>query len=434
MRSHPFIRTAMALALVVLGAAGMARSQSMQILNAKSGDALDYPLAFLYGSTTAQATEVKVGGIVWPVRGGHFKALVRLKPGVNDIAFEFGAVKETFTLRFMPKVNPKFVRVVYFLGSDQDGAFESPAGMPNQVADAVARIKLASLLMQTFYAESWKRTVESVRGTQGLAKKTFRLETDANGEPIIHVVKSTQRTAAQWRAIASNTAYGQAHTEIRSKLGGSATYKQAVIMGFSNRQHYVDQTAAGTGVAWGGGSLNGSGNGATSGCTLYAWAPTLEGFVGAFTNKTVPEAGLCRDWNKATYMGNYSTTLGGWYHEIGHTFGLGHTAYGIMSGQIDQIYRFFMIEDVSRNNQVLSPANELPNTWWHSSEVGTPDSDYFTVTPFSSAIRIGVNGRVEAARAVPFSGVLCAGGSSCYSLDGRNLGSLRSVPNFPALP
>ncbi|HKP96294.1 MAG TPA: hypothetical protein VJ385_11090 [Fibrobacteria bacterium] len=393
----------------------------MKILNALPSETLEYPLAFLYGSAALDSGTVKVDGISWPVRNGHFKVLAKLKPGLNDLAFDFGSAKESFAVRYQPKSNPKYVRLVYFLGSDQDGSFPAPAGMPNGVAEAVARIKLGGLLMQTFYAESGKRTTEAVNGSRGLQKRTFRLELDADGEPVVHVVKSVRRTAAEWRAQPSNTAYGEVHDEIRKILGNEGTFKQAVIMGFSNRDHYVAQKAAGTGVAWGGGSRDGSGNGATTGCTLYAWAPSLAEFVPAFSNRRVPEASLCRDWDYATYMGNYSTTLGGWFHEIGHTFGLGHTDYGIMSPQIDKVNRFFMIEDAIRKNEYLLPEKELPNTWWYTSQTSMWQGDFFATQP--AALAYGGaeprQGAFPAESGAGFHGWRWERGG--YSLDGRTV-------------
>ena len=419
------------LALPALTLIAMVQAQAnvpldLQILNLKSGQAIDYPLAFVYGKTTHAGSSISVNGIPWPIAGGQFKALVKLRPGRNSVVLNVAGDSAVFPLQYQPKTNTRFMRLVYFLGSDQYGDFEAPAGMPNKVEDAVARIRLAGLLMQTFYAETGARMAKTVLGQADAPLKTFRLELDSNEEPIVHVVTSKTHTAAQLRAMRSTASYPLAHDQIHAQLGGG-TLKQAVIMGFSNKVYYEAQAANGDGSAWGGGSLDGSGDGGTTACNLYAWAPSLAEFMGAMTNTKAPEAGLCRDWNFGTYFQNYSLTVGGWFHEMGHTFGLGHTSAGIMSADIGVTFRFFLIQDPVNKQKVYAPDTEKPDLWWDRSQASMWAGAYFKVEPVSmrpylARTRVGSDA----------GGASIAAGS--WRLDGKRVGITVSPPKFSRLP
>jgi hypothetical protein len=69
---------------------------------------------------------------------------------------------------------------------DADGSFEAPPGVAND--EGVARKKLAfnARLLQTFTAQDLYK--------HGFGHRTFKLEENAEGEPLIHVFTSSLTT------------------------------------------------------------------------------------------------------------------------------------------------------------------------------------------------------------------------------------------------
>eukprot|EP01087_Luapelamoeba_hula_P016945 TRINITY_DN5273_c0_g1_i1.p1 TRINITY_DN5273_c0_g1~~TRINITY_DN5273_c0_g1_i1.p1 ORF type:complete len:784 (-),score=87.02 TRINITY_DN5273_c0_g1_i1:97-2418(-) len=123
----------------------------------------------------------------WPIVQGHFKVLALLSEGPNTISFSAGRYAHTLKVVYNPAVGAnttgKFVRMVYLVAKGEDGSFQVPNGVPNDLNEAVQRLKLGALLMQTFCAESMKR--------HGLGRRTFTLEMDdEDGLPKVTIFHS----------------------------------------------------------------------------------------------------------------------------------------------------------------------------------------------------------------------------------------------------
>ena len=92
--------------------------------------------------------------------------------GANTIRASVERVSKsvTFTPTFRPFVNTNgMVRVVYFLPSDRPARPDRVAALRQLIKDA-----------QQFYADEMHR--------HGFGRKTFTIETDANGEPVVHQI------------------------------------------------------------------------------------------------------------------------------------------------------------------------------------------------------------------------------------------------------
>lgn len=135
------------------------------------------------GSITVSNTSLSNSRpIVWPVINGAFKVLVKLKVGENVIQFIHEAqVLVVTVIRYLPELD-YFVRPVYIICCDHDGTFQGPDDEDCSVQSALDRIKLASMLLQTFTAEKMK--------DHGFGHKTFLLETDQDNEPLCHIFRS----------------------------------------------------------------------------------------------------------------------------------------------------------------------------------------------------------------------------------------------------
>ena len=81
----------------------------------------------------------------------------------------------------------RFVRVVYIKCSDSDGSFEAPPGVANNVEVAAKKLAFNSRLLQTFTAQDLYQ--------HGFGHRTFKLEENSEGKPMINVFTSSLTTA-----------------------------------------------------------------------------------------------------------------------------------------------------------------------------------------------------------------------------------------------
>ena len=118
-----------------------------------------YLTGFSFDSTVAEVTG----------NGTHFCGVVDCQP--NKQRSDLYRIRR-YARSFTADLNvgePRTVRLIYFLPNDR----------PYQ-AEVVQRMKEVILTVQTFYAEQME--------AHGYGRRTFRVETDAQGEPIVHRV------------------------------------------------------------------------------------------------------------------------------------------------------------------------------------------------------------------------------------------------------
>ena len=157
----------------------------------------------------------------WPVCASHFKALIHLSPGPNDIRLDFSSPKllsngssqslhtSAFRINFLPLANSPPLHLVILLGKDSPGTFDAPPERlrreGNDIEIAVRKYRMAGHLWAAFTAESMYRN--------GFGRRSFRFEEEwqrgtlskrdletgqMRSEAKVHVVRS-RRTVAEIR-------------------------------------------------------------------------------------------------------------------------------------------------------------------------------------------------------------------------------------------
>jgi hypothetical protein len=334
-----------------------ASALSVVVTNVTEGETLPHPIALLVGTADAAGSEITIGtdaeALPWPLDDGRFTAMVRLAPGDNEITFAAEGRADTFSLRYEPQDNPRFVRLIYILAADGDGSFQGPPAEPADQASAIARIALAGEMLQTFVAESMVR--------EGHGRRTFRLVTGTDGRPEVLVHRSSLTTA-------------EAHAEdglalwshFYGEFGGLPDRGISIdvaVMAFS-RYDATRRTLRGH-TALGGGRL-----GLFGSASLHTWAESLDQVTERFTDETVVDGTLLHDDSagRQRYWSNYATTLGATIHELGHCLSLPHPRAGstIMSRGFDYINRWFVGREpasaTSRAIESITPDNQ---PGWH---------------------------------------------------------------------
>lgn len=332
---------------------------TVTVENLAPNERLRHPLALLNGTALPTLSNViaETGGTSreWPASAGRFKALVPLAPGPNVVTLTAAGVQHRLELEYQPIDNIRFVRLVYVVAADGDGRFDAPAGEPNDVESATRRIATAAELMQTFTAE--KLHVE------GLGRRTFRLQRDASGRPIVEIFK-TSLTTEQARGMDGLSLWKHFYGELGA-LPDRAASIDVVIMSMTHYDPVQKKALAHT--ALGGGRLGLFGSG-----TLHTWAESLDEVVSRFSDdRLIVTTQLFDDSAyRGTYWANYATGIGATLHELGHCLSLPHPANGkgIMSREFDHFNRAFMVrEPQSKVSSSIDPVLQAHEIGWDRS-------------------------------------------------------------------
>jgi hypothetical protein len=133
--------------------------------------------------------------LAWPVFNGHFKALVLLKPGRNNIRLKYFDGSLTLVLCYEVPDTSLFVRPVYVKCCDDDGEFQGLKDQDCSVSSAQRRISLGAKLLQTFTAEKLNE--------HRFGYRTFVLANDLHSQPECEVFTS-RLTVKQAHSMCSN--------------------------------------------------------------------------------------------------------------------------------------------------------------------------------------------------------------------------------------
>ncbi|MBI2299612.1 MAG: hypothetical protein HYU66_11840, partial [Armatimonadetes bacterium] len=313
---------------------------AITVTNLRPGETLRYPVALLSGTAQGERLEVvnrdnprPGGAIAAAVVDGRFKALVELRQGDNHLAL--AAAGETLELRltYRPATSPYHVSLVYLTGSE--GETKYPTQLDGDRFDYVPRLRTAARLMQTFTAE--------VMHDAGYGRQTFALETDADGEPVVHTVAYPE-PAAELRRRDPGEQWGRTLRFLGSRFDYEHT-KVLVMNGF------VAYDAA-TKRALGHTALGGGPQAVFSNNALCAWPASLADVPRAFGDATpVDDTRVADDTAyRGTLWSLAATGIGAWLHELGHTFGLPHSPDGrcIMARGFDWLNRTFVVTEAPR--------------------------------------------------------------------------------------
>ncbi len=307
------------------------------LTNLEPNEQLRYRLALLVGTTDAEVESIIVSNPPdspreWPTSGGYFKALVPLREGDNALRLWAGGVEQRVDLRYQESENPRFVRLVYVMAADGDGRFDAPSGEPNDLESAKRRFATAAELMQTFTAEKLN--------AEGLGRRTFRLERDAQGAPVVETFDSIL-TLAGSRAMDGNALWSHFYGEL-SGLPRRDQSIDVVLMSMTTWDPTTKAPLAHT--ALGGGRLGLFGTGA-----LHTWAQSLDEVVERFSDARSIDTEVLFDdsGHRGRHWSNFATGVGATLHELGHCLSLPHPANGkgVMSREFDHFNRAFMVRE-----------------------------------------------------------------------------------------
>uniref|UniRef100_A0A224YLT2 Metalloprotease n=1 Tax=Rhipicephalus zambeziensis TaxID=60191 RepID=A0A224YLT2_9ACAR len=344
---------------------------AFRVTNHKPGDVLHYPLVLLCGVCSAEssATSVSVANLSgpcpdqftpWPTTNGAFKVIVQLARGRNDLVLKHDGDCQTFTLFFEPVLHHQcnFVRLVYVTCPDapQDGNFQGPEEEDCSIESARSRIGLGMQILQMVMAETL--------AASGIGHKSFCLECTEGGGPVVHVFKSELRYG-EARAMMSEDIWNHVATELmNSKLRDGDRCKFVAFLSWTRYQgdgvrptthsEVMKRVSGHVMVGAGGLALCGTG-------CLYTWAQNVDELSWRlYDTRCVDHLRFMDDSNyRGTLSACYSSTLGGVLHELGHTFGLGHTTDGIMGHgfhDISCIYTVSTDDSEMVANYVSAPA------------------------------------------------------------------------------
>ena len=304
---------------------------AMAVDNFKNGESIQYSAPLIIGTlpdATADSVTLINTSSKRPTREmkglankGKFKVLADLVPGANDLTITAGTKTTKLKLNFVPQTSKRAVRAIYYTDNTGDAKLASPD--PNDKQDVVGRLGTAMLLMQSFTADRMSQ--------HGYGRKTFNVELDAEGRPLVFIVKGHQEP---------NTGYNDG--SISRAIATQASRPHT---------HYLVMLGRGCGYT----AIGGNGKAIMGGDTIYTWPSSIQTAQAAFMDATPIDSGkfhvdaIGRD----TYWANSSTTIGACLHEIGHSFGLPHSMDGlcIMTRGHDHFNRFFtLVEPPSKAN------------------------------------------------------------------------------------
>lgn len=341
----------------------------LEVINLADGDVLPNPLCLL--RVTGTPDDVNIATITnfsdnrsnestFNVNCNEFNALILLNVGNNCLKIVCGYEELIINVEYEPITNPRFVRIVYITCLNEE-KFQGPKDIDRNINSAIKRIRTGILLLQTFLAETLM--------TEGLGRKTFRLERDKEGYPVVHVLQ-LPLTISEAQKLSEERLWEIVAMQI---LSSYLADKKCKYVAFFNGTRFLNpekkvfngekemmKNVKGQ-VSLGGGGLALVGTGA-----LYTWASDISGIIKGFMNNSPIDSNTLMDFSagRGTWGACFGTHLGSVMHELAHTMDLGHTSYGIMERGFEDLHIFFtkakIVEDhlteSSYNKSTLKPS------------------------------------------------------------------------------
>lgn len=337
----------------------------IHVTNVCEGDVLAHPLVLLEGFVSDLPALQLMGeelyldvrldaarGCFWPVTAhtGKFKALVLLPaPGKYALTLRVcgqhhggipaapGTLPERlFVIEYVPVVTRYVVRFYYqkCIDADTEG-FDAPPGVDNSDQTAIDKIRFNALIMQMMTAEMFHDA--------GLPRRTFAMEFAADGLPMVRPLTSTF-TNATARSIHDQDLIRLVHEDIDAyglDTHDELEFKHAVILGCSKYNPATQKPEGHT-------ALGGERVGVFGSCGLHTWPRHLGDLTSCCLNNNKVDTTRLMDDScyRGTFWANYATGIGAFLHELGHTFGLGHSDTGIMGRGFDDLNRLLCAYEI----------------------------------------------------------------------------------------
>ena len=349
--------------------------------NFENGEAVHFDLPLLKGTAPdSQNIVIENNGSTteWSVNNGRWRAFVPLQEGENNLVLmNSDGNSTTFTLNYLPVDNGKVVRLVYLLGSDSTGEFDAPAGVPNTLDDAIPRLQLAGRMMQSLMAE--------LIAEKGASRQTFSLLRQPDLTPVVDTVISPL-TVSELRSMDGIPLWFH-FKELMQDLPDRNNIIDLAIIADTHFDPAINPNVplAHTALALFPLALFGSGS-------IHSWPATVDSIEARFTDPRMtepflfPEFGRCNDCAGETsrpYWSNATTSLGAAFHELGHTFGLGHPQPeeipNIMNRGFDYLNRAFITFEPGHG--AIDPETDIMPRWSDSSLAILQSSPWIKLAP-----------------------------------------------------
>ncbi|ETP43216.1 hypothetical protein F442_09982 [Phytophthora nicotianae P10297] len=283
-----------------------------------------------------------VGSVCWPVvrESGHFKAFVHIShPGKFNIHLRIANATYQLRVRFEPQKTKWIVRFHYQKPSDSYQGFDAPSGVDNSDSDACQRLKFNAMVLQSTIAELFHRA--------GFARKTFAVELDADGFPVVNVLHSNH-TISQARRMTDSQLLTHLTEDIQAaeaqnlkgytKPSTASRVKHVVLLGgphFDPRVHKVSNYR----------ELVGGDMIVNTGFGLFTWPRSLNELTSCCFNcaSIAPELTMDQCSVQQTYWASYSGALSILLHLLSFSFGLKYRSDGVMRKSFRQTTRLLVV-------------------------------------------------------------------------------------------
>jgi len=295
----------------------------------------------------------------FPVRNGHFKALIHLSSGENRIQLTFDNDRDTWTsswtVKYIPLLQNPPLHLCIIIGSDSSLTYDDVpnATHPPTLETAIKKLRLAGYL--------WQAYTESQMSSNGLGHRTFRLDESWQADSLsskdqsfrttatVHILKSNytiaeirdpQRAQQNKDATNKNSLFNMALEAIRPKFSAERNYVAALFLD----SHYENGSITGHAALGGGDSKHSLGIFGSH--TLFSWPTSLEEVIPSFMDARPVDTKYCGIDNEGnTYWIAANVGIGAMLHEVGHAFGCPHQRSGVMMRDYIRLSRSFSVTE-----------------------------------------------------------------------------------------
>ncbi|RIB08100.1 hypothetical protein C2G38_374293 [Gigaspora rosea] len=329
----------------------------------------------------------------WPIFNSHFKCLVHLDPGLNNIRFTFdpesclpemSPLSTVITINYIPMLQNPPLHLAILVAKDSKCVIDAPPEKvisgDNSLDSVKAKLRCAAYLWQAFTAEQMYRN--------GFGRRTFRLEEEWQRDTLSNQESSLRHTA-KIHIIRTHYTLEELLDPERAQQyqpppGAPPTTKEDLYSIFMNAlQEYgapFDEQCYIAGLIldshWdpkmklirGHAALGGGGGHVRLGIfgshTTHAWPKFLEEVVDCFQDETQTDENiLANDNNESgTWWRCCNIGIGAMLHEVGHALTYPHSASGIMMRGYNNLNRTFTVKEPNSIHPI-TPSDESGAHW-----------------------------------------------------------------------
>ncbi|ODQ56121.1 hypothetical protein SAICODRAFT_86701 [Saitoella complicata NRRL Y-17804] len=322
---------------------------------------------------------------VYPVTDSHFKALVHLVPGPNQVRFVFEGLETMLNVSYLPLTQNPPLHLAILVAKDSPHKFDTmPNRGPNDLEEAKKKLRMAGYLWQSFTAEQMHRN--------GMGRRTFRLDEEWGLDTLssppalrqtarIHVIR-TDKTTAELRH-PNRAQQNPQGNDTGALFGITLDALRAAGIPFTNGKVWVacllldahwDGKLITAHAALGGGAGD-TQLGIFGSHTLWSWPSQLSHVIPAFTDTFRTDTRyVANDANECgTVWECANIGIGAFMHEVGHALTCPHQPDGVMLRDYVRLNRTFCVGEApgvargrEKGKRVVGREEEC---WWHRLDI-----------------------------------------------------------------